>query len=116
MASPVWSSRCRWLTCSPSYQGLDPVASGTARARTGKALGGSLGVATMRSAGVRRMLVSMTAEIAHIEIEVSGEGEAISGEACRVAGRPKPFTAWLDRCRAAQAHLAPGRDAQTMQP
>ena len=58
-----------------------------------------MGVAAMRSAGVRRMLVSMTAEIAHIEIEVRVEGEAICGEAGRNAGRPRPFMGWIGRPR-----------------
>ena len=37
----------------------------------------------------------MNADIAHIQLEVRVEGEAISGEARRDAGRPKPFTGWL---------------------
>ena len=37
----------------------------------------------------------MTVDIARIEIEVRVEGEAISGEARRDAGRSKPFTGWL---------------------
>jgi hypothetical protein len=41
------------------------------------------------------MLVAMNADIAHIEIEVRVEGEAISGEARGDAGRPRPFTGWL---------------------
>ena len=49
----------------------------------------------MRGRAAPRMLVSMNAEIAHIEIEVRVKGGAISGEARRDAGRAKPFAGWL---------------------